>query len=272
MRNPLLYVAVGMKGIGKSKRTMDILQEYLQLVRQRVLLVDTQDEYWQIRSLRYDQVSLFSQHPEITIRRIRPFKFNGDEMTPDEKAELTGHILNNYRNGMLVLEDINDYLYDYVPMDIVGKILSQRHKGMDIIMHFHSLGAIQKKIWRHINVIRMHKCEDNVVDNKDKFTEKYELFKVAENLVNDQYFAGNIYFSLELLMAARKITGEFTEDDRQKAVEDYISQHYNKLINPYLNRQTMAGVKQYTRESAFQAEVERITSAYFNAGEELKNM
>ncbi len=271
-RAPYLYVVVGMKRTGKSKLTIDILRDMVKIGR-KSLIMDTQNEYSDrvlfpdIRTLPYNKVSLWTMHPEISIRRIPPFHFNGDEMTPDEKAQMVIHILRYIHNGTLLLEDINDYIYDYMPMDIVGKILSQRHKGTDIIMHFHSLGAIQKKIWRHINVIRMHKCEDSVADNKDKFPDKYELFSIAENLVNDQFFQGNKFFTVEILTNDRKIMGAFTVEDRDKAIELYIRGHYSKLIKPYLNQVDRLGSRDYTAATAFEAETRRICAMYFNDGD-----
>lgn len=269
MRPPMLYLGVGQKRTGKSKRTIDILRAMVRGGR-KVLIFDTQDEYGDrslypdIRTLPYNQVKLFAAHPEISIRRIPPFIMNtGEEMTPEEKERTVIHILRNYRNGALLLEDLNDYVYDYMPEDIVGKILSQRHKGMDIIMHFHSLGAVQKKIWRHINVIRLHKCQDAVIDNRDKFPERFELFKLAENIVNDQFYQDNKFFSVEIIMETNKIIGDFADADRDKAIEDLLRLQYARLIKPYLNQIDGDGKRQYTSVVAFEKETERLRSTYF---------
>src|SRR5271170_1400885 len=127
MRAPLLYLAVGMKRTGKSYRTMSILREMVGTLHRKVLIFDTQDEYSDrtaypdIRSLAYNNVRTFTMHPEISIRRIPPFHFHGEEFTPDEKAKTVVHILTNFRNGVILLEDLNDYIYDYMPEDVVGK-------------------------------------------------------------------------------------------------------------------------------------------------------
>lgn len=269
MRPPLLYVGIGQKRTGKSKRTIDILRSMAANGR-KVLIFDTQNEYSDrtlypdIRTLPYTSVGLFSAHPEISIRRIPPFILhNGEEMTPDQKADAVLHILRYYRDGALLLEDLNDYVYDYMPGDIVGKILSQRHKGLDIIMHFHSLGAVQKKLWRHINVLRLHKCQDAVVDNRDKFPERFELFKLAENIVNDQFYQDNKYFSVEIIMDTQKICGDFADADRDKAIEDYLRLQYSRLIQPYLKQVGGDGSRQYTAAAAFEKETDRIRTTYF---------
>jgi hypothetical protein len=270
MRKPLLYVAVGMKGSGKSRRTITILRAYRDQYHRKVLLMDNQNEYSEkqhypdVRTLGHNNIALFCAHSEISIRRIPPFKSNGEEMIPDEKAKMVLHILQYFHDGLLLLEDINDYVYDYVDPALVGKILSQRHKGTDLIMHFHSLGAIQKKLWRHIDVIRLHKTEDNVIDNRDKFSDKYEMFRIGELLVNKQYDQGNAYFNIELHMPQRKIVGGFSSTDRDEAIDEYISLHYTKQVNPYLNRRARGGKTQYTEETAFEAEHQRILKMYFH--------
>ena len=265
----MLYLGVGHKRTGKSWRTIDIARAMVRGGR-KVLIFDTQNEYADkvlypdIRTLPYKQVALFSAHPEISIRRIPPFILEtGEEMTPEEKEKVVIHILRYYRDGVLLLEDLNDYVYDYMPSDIVGKILSQRHKGLDIIMHYHSFGAVQKKIWRHVNVIRLHKCQDAVIDNRDKFPEKYELFKIAENIVNDQFYLDNKYFSVEIIMDSQKITGDFADADRDKAIEDYLRLQYSRLILPYLKQVNPDGSRQYTSVAAFEKETDRLRTTYF---------
>jgi hypothetical protein len=176
---------------------------------------------------------------------------------------MVSHILDNYTNGLLLLEDINLYIYDYMPQDIVGKILSQRHKGLDIIMHFHSLGAVQKKIWRHIDVIRLHHTQDCAIDNRDKFKDKYELFCIAENIVDAQFQQGNQYFNVEIKLDHNTINGAFTNRERDKAIDDYISLHYTQKVLPYLNRVDRTGERKFTAATAFEAEFTRIIRAYF---------
>jgi hypothetical protein len=273
MRPPLLYLAVGMKRTGKSYQTMRILRQMVAQLHRKVLIFDTQNEYSDkvqfpdIRTLAHNQIALFTLHPEVSIRRIPPFHISGsrsgEEFTPDEKAALVVHILSYYRKGAILLEDLNDYVYDYMPQDIVGKILSQRHKELDIILHYHSLGAVQKKIWRHINVIRLHKCEDSVLTNKDKFPDKYELFRLAELLVNEQFSAGNKFFFVEILTNENKITGEFGPEDRDKAIESYISLHYNSKIRPLLNQFARGGKRQFTEQTAFEAVYVELKTTYF---------
>lgn len=264
-----MFVVAGQKESGKSLTTLKLyIRPCLQGPRpRRSLIVDPHEEYAEyadIKTLPLDKIQLFSIHPIVEIRRIQTY-YHGAEMTPDQKAECVKHILNNYRNGILLLEDINEYIFDYMPGDIVGKILSQRHKGMDIILHYHSLGAIHKKIWRHINVIRLHKCEDSVIDNRDKFPEKFELFKIAENIINAQFAGGNRFFYLHINMPKREIIADVGTTEKEEAVNVYIQTFYKRLLAPYLNQRNAQNKKLYTHAQAWELERNRLMTTYFKA-------
>jgi hypothetical protein len=272
-RGPMLVLVVGKKKIGKSWTTREVLNQYVAgnpsagTRGRKSIIFDTQNEYSiypEILALALNNIALFSVHPEISIRRIPPFKLRtGEVMTPDEKAQAVQHILSNFRNGLVVLEDINEYIGDHLPQDVVGIILSQRHKGLDIILHYHSFGRVQKKIWPHVNLIRMHKCNDSVIDNKDKFPDKFECFSIAENIVNNQYNAGNIRFYLYIDFDMQKILCEITVQEKDEAVLQYLRRHHARLIKPYLDMRNAQGKKEYSYVTAFEAEKHRIIKTYF---------
>ena len=73
----------------------------------RVLILDVNDEFEEFRSMRVKDVEIFNVHPRIEIRRIRPFKDDGTRMTLRDIADTLYVILDKYRGGMLLIEDIN---------------------------------------------------------------------------------------------------------------------------------------------------------------------
>lgn len=275
MRQAKLVVVVGQKEIGKTRTTIAFLRKNAKgdpangIPGRKVLIFDTQNEYankeWypDIYTLPVDKISLYAANQELNIRRISPFKRNGDEMTPDEKCTVVLHILQYFTNGILLMEDTNDYIYDNMSQDIVGKILSQRHKGLDLYLHYHSLGRIQKKIWPHINFLRMHKCGDAVIDNKDKFPDKFECFKIAESIVSKQYLSGNTQFYLYIEMAKQLIRADISDEDRDIAINQYLSDFYNKKIKPLTDARGMSGEKKYDIGGAFKFQLENMINTYF---------
>ena len=112
-REPKLLVAVGKKGVGKSYTTKEMMNNYAYAnPKRRVLILDVNDEYFDVKAISIQDVPLFSIHPQIEVRRIRPFLDNGKRMTLDDIASTLFIILETFRNGLLLVEDINKYISD----------------------------------------------------------------------------------------------------------------------------------------------------------------
>jgi hypothetical protein len=186
----------------------------------------------------------------IEIRRIRPFLDNGKKMTLDDIANTLFLILENYRNGLLLIEDINKYISDTMPNDLVGAICTNRHIGVDIIIHYQSIGRITSKVWQNLNVIRMHKITDAVKRHKHKFEDKFEYLSIAEILINQEYEKGNKRFFLYVNVDDEKVYGAFTKQQFENAVTIFIQNNYSNIINPMLNARDERGNKLHTAQSA----------------------
>jgi hypothetical protein len=250
-REPRLMVAVGRKGCGKSYTTKKMMQEYAYVnPKRRVLILDVNDEYSDIKAIRIQDVPLFSVHPLVEIRRIRPFLDDGKKMTLDDIANTLFVILESFRNGLLLVEDINKYISDTMPNDLVGAICTNRHIGVDIIMHYQSIGRITSKVWQNLNIIRMHKITDAVKKHKHKFEDKFEYISIAEIMINNEYDKGNKHFFLYIDVDDEKVFGSFTNEQFENAVNIFIQNNYNAIINPMLNARDHTGKKVYSAQSA----------------------
>ncbi len=68
-REPKLLVAIGRKGSGKSYTTRKMIDQYVLgnpargVPGRRALILDVNDEYYDIKALRIQDVTLFSVHP-----------------------------------------------------------------------------------------------------------------------------------------------------------------------------------------------------------------
>jgi hypothetical protein len=252
-REPALVVAVGKKGVGKSFVTKKMMQDYAYVnPKRRVLIIDVNDEYYDIKAIRIQDVAIFSVHPTIEIRRIRPFLDDGKKMTLDDIASTLFIVLETYRNGLLLVEDINKYISDTMPNDLVGAICTNRHIGVDIIMHYQSIGRITSKVWQNLNIIRMHKITDSVKRHKHKYEDKYEYLSIAELIINKQYENGNKHFFLYVNVDDEKLNGAFTNAQYEEAVNSFIQINYSQIISPMLNARNEQGKKIHTPQTAIQ--------------------
>lgn len=256
MREPKLGVACGKKGVGKTYTTTKMIESYVKgdkkagIKPRRVLILDVNDEFEQYRAMSLLDVPLFSVHPKIEVRRIRPFNDDGRRMTLNEIADCLFFILENYRSGLLLIEDINRYVSDNLPNDIVGAICTNRHTDTDIIMHFQSIGRISPKIWQNMNWLRFHKNSDSVERHKNKFPDKVALLQIVENLVTKEYYGDNPRYYVYVDLDTETIKGKYTEKMLKDAIDSYVSMNYNQAVKPYINKRDDKGKKLYTPERA----------------------
>lgn len=264
-REPKLMVAVGKKSVGKSYTTMKLIESYVTgnpqkgVPARRALILDVNDEYQNIKAINISDVSLFSVHPIIEIRRIRPFLPNGKRMTLDDIAQTLFVCLEEFRNGLLLIEDVNKYISDNMPNDLIGAICTNRHIGVDIILHYQSIGRITAKVWQNLNILRMHKFTDTVDRHKHKFEDKYEYLSIAEIMINKNYIElNNKRFFVYADVDEEKIYGNFNKEFYTEAVNEFINKNYKHLINPMLQSRDFNGKKLYDNTTAYEKVKQRL--------------
>jgi len=269
-REPLLMIAFGRKGAGKSYATFELIKAYVRgnpekgVAPRRALIFDVNDEYTGIPSISLKSIVHFSIHPQVEVRRIRPFKEGtGQKMTIDEMVTALEFILNNYRNGLLLIEDVNRYISETMPKDIYGNIATQRHNGVDLIAHVQSIGRITPKLWANTTVIRFHKQTESVARHRSKYEEKYEYLCIAENIVNKRFMGGDKYFYLYADILTEKIYGRFTQEEFMEACDEYISFNYKAIVRPMLNKIDRNGRKSYTPAKAVEEVRKRLYQSYY---------
>jgi len=259
-REALLCAIIGKKGVGKTFQTTKVMKNYAFVSpRRRVLILDVNDEYTEFKAIALHDVGMFSVHPIIEIRRVRPFHANGKKMTLDDLADALFYILENYRNGMLLIEDVNKFISDTMPNDLVGAICTNRHSGLDIFLHYQSIGRITTKVWQNLNVLRFHKCTDTVQKHRKKFEDKFEYLYLAQAMVDFNYYKlNNKRFHLTINIDDEKIIGNYTDKLFNIAVEDFIAKNYSDCIAPLLRQRDASGKKNHTPQSAMQAVKDRL--------------
>lgn len=232
-----LGVAIGSKGVGKTYKTTELIQQYVVgnpakgIPGRKVLILDVNQEFEHVKTLDVEMVQAFSAHHAIEVRRILPRKKDGTKMTLDEVAATLLTIVQNFYGGMLLIEDINKYVSDHLPNDLVGAICTNRHSDVDVIMHYQSIGRIPPKVWGNLDYIRFHKIKESVARHANKYEDKAECLTLAENIVNDQYET-NPRFYLFVDVEMVKIKGNLTSDMISKSIKKYIYDNYKTLIKP----------------------------------------
>ncbi len=280
-REPMVMIAVGKKGVGKTVETMKQIYQYVAgnpakgVPPRKALIFDVNDEFsdfWyfgemrSVRPIAIKDILKYSIHPKVEVRRIRPYWDDGKKMSISDMNDVLAIILENYRNGLLLVEDINKYTNDSLKGDLVGSLATVRHIGVDLIAHYQSVGrAANPKLLGNTKMIRIHKTNDTVMRHKNKFEERAEILMLAESIVERKFEQGDERYCLYVNLDNSKIIGKFDDNDIEFAIGKYISKNHSETISPLLREISLdTGKKMYTQKTAIQYLLSSLRKKYFN--------
>jgi hypothetical protein len=245
-REAKFVLVIGKKGVGKTYETLKEISSYLKKARRKVLILDVNNEYGNVqqdhnnpnfpnvRALAADQVLQWMLNGIVEARRLLPVNANGTPLTDPEMQNLMKQVIKTFKNGALILEDITKIVSDSTPNDLIGALATQRHASLDIYIHFQSIQkAGHPKLWALSNLVRMHKCEDEVSRHANKFPDVVGMY-LTENIVAYK-FKNNKRFCAFYWKEDKKIKGLFDKKDFGQAIEMYL-QDNPTLFKKELNR------------------------------------
>ena len=143
-------------------------------------------------------------------------------------------ILQTFRNGLLVLDDISTYMVNPSSTDVISAIVSNRHKNLEICLHYQNFRTVRPVIWANVGVLRLHNVNERVelVSNK---VSNPECLMIAQALV-DYKFKTNKRFYLYVNYQEDKIYGAFSLRDFWTACYVYIKENNPKVYSAALKR------------------------------------
>jgi hypothetical protein len=243
-----LMTSTGVQGVGKTYQNMGVIARYvkdkidIKVRGRKVLIFDTNGEYTQeeflknghqvaIKTIALKDIKDFAKSPLVEIRRI-----DAKHLGIPEKKAILDFLVRTWKNGLLVLEDINTYVLNILAMEnVVGKIISLRHKAIDCLISYQSLRAVEPRIWQNSRWVRMHFQADDVDDIKGKVTNP-ELYKIAQLMVNHRYLnatkenMGERFF-VYITKFGRKLEGGFGKDEFMFACKGYLNLNKKKVTD-----------------------------------------
>lgn len=264
-----MMVTTGIQGVGKTYLNMYMIRDYVKdkfhnKVRGRKCLIfDTNGEYtkeqfakngienFEPKRIALKDVAEWSKANIAECRRI-----DAKHVGIKDKKEIVEYLLKSYRNGMLVLEDINTYIINVTHMEeIVGGLVNLRHRAVDLLISYQSLRPVEPRIWQNARWIRMHYQADNVMDIKGKVANP-TLMKIAQIIVNNKYFDGDKRFFVYIHNFANKIEGKFTKQEFMDACAGYLNAN-KKYIKEYKE------MKNCSQEEAISGQSEQFYDMYY---------
>lgn len=264
-----MMACTGIQGVGKTYQNMYIIKEYVKdkfynrVKGRKCLIFDTNGEYTQqqfekndipnfnVRTIALKDVPEWGKTNLVECRRI-----DAKNLSIKEKKDCMEYILKNYKNGMLVIEDINTYILSVTFMEnIVGGLVNLRHRAVDVLISYQSLRPVEPRIWQNSRWVRMHYQADNVMDIKGKVT-NVTLFKIAQLIVNTRYFGGDKRFFVYIHNFANKIEGKFTKTEFMDACRQYLSTN-KKYVREYKD------INNCSQEEAIDGQAQQYFEQYY---------
>lgn len=268
-REPQKLVAVGGTGVGKTHTSIGYVKDIYSNPKnpgaRKTLIYDTNMEFKDIKPLKANQIPAFNKQKSIEIRRVLPMDDSGRELGMDEKYDLLCDIIDNYsfRNGLLYLEDLNNYVTNAHTKHLINLLTTNRHKLLDIFINLQTYGALPPRIWGNVNILRIHKCNDSPFQTKIKnqLHGKIEPLRIADILVNDKTIADPRFY-VHVDFATLKISGNFSMDEFINSCKKYLALN-SKLVK------NLAKMESISNDTAKEKLIVRFVRAY-NGNVEIK--
>jgi hypothetical protein len=241
LREPKLMCVTGKKGVGKSYTTTKMIEQYVKdnpktgKKGRKVLIYDINMEYIKYKAISLDDIPKFANQNKPEIRRVLPIvQKGGVQMDLTQMQETLYEILKSFHSGLLLLEDINRYMLGAKSEEVISVLVTNRHKDLDIICHYQSLAPLDPRMWQNTSVVRFHKQQDEIKRYKNRVP-NYEMFALAEGLVNFKHNIGQTRFYVFVDNDYGKIMGDFSYGDFKEGCRWYLKKHPAELSS-YLKR------------------------------------
>ncbi len=264
-REARMYLACGEKGGGKSWETIRyLISDYVvpppssNQIPRKGLILDVNDEYraFGVRAISIENIPLFCAHPQTELRCIRPYTIGpggiAHKMSLDDILQALNKILNLYKGGVLLVEDISRIAAYNLKQDLLGAICTNRHNDCDVIMHYQNTNRPLPAVWENTNIVRLHHQKTSVY-NIDPKNANVELFRIGQIIVNRRHDAGQAHFFVHLDLDSDKIYGNFSGNEFMTAIIEMISERHSHYIKPLLDKRDVGGNKMYNYATALKA-------------------
>ena len=256
-RQPMIMLVCGETGVGKTYRNKLEIKQYMMdhlamgKKGRKVLAFDTNDDdYPGFRTVSPNHLKALTK---VSARRIRPFNSDGSPMDNEEKKQVITKIMKHYKNGLVVLDDIDHYMTGAKGQSMIGALCTVRHKGIDIILTHQSIAKITTSEWQNCTWLRLHHQVDDVTRYRERIP-KYEMVRIAQLIVDEQYeLSSNAFASGKLSIQDYKVQKSFFiyVNMREQRIKGCSRAAFIRASKKFIDQEQTRKVKRMLQEQDF---------------------
>jgi len=256
-REPMIMLVCGETGVGKTYRSRQEILHYLKddpttgKKGRKVLAFDTNShDYPLFKTVEPQYIKALTK---VSARRILPYNKDGSPMSDDEKKEVVENILRHFKNGLIVLDDIDHYMVGAKGQSMIGTLCTVRHKGIDILFTHQSIAKITTSQWQGCSWLRLHHQVDDVTRYKNRIP-SYELVRIAQLIVNEQYDIAVDAFKKQQLEKSQYVKQKsffVYVDMRGKRIKGCSKQAFIRATKKFIDQEQHAELKKMMHERHF---------------------
>lgn len=229
-RECLIQGVVGETGVGKSYQLHKEIKFYIGSANgrtgRRVLIFDTNGEYEEYREIKncsseqafMKELQAWDRSGKVDCRRI-----NAKNWSLKQKYHGLLWCHSYYKNGLLVVDDIDKIAAHTQSQEIISTLMGNRHDALDVILCHQSLDMPTTNFYRNVTIIRLHHQRSNEATIRNKTRGSFTIIKIASLIIDNQYRNGNIRFFLLINVRKEKIYGCTSEREFELACRKYLA-------------------------------------------------
>lgn len=162
---------IGLTGVGKTHKNIEAAKLYVKTIPgikngRKVLILNFQNEdgYRQFKTIppTAEAIKKFVAQKTIEIRQITPIDTDGTAMGNKRKVEVMKLVLQFFRNGLVIFDDIDGYAAfgTSSDKDLIGNLMGLRHRGCHTIFAHQAWRKIGVTESENVRFVRLHKGLD----------------------------------------------------------------------------------------------------------------
>lgn len=203
---------IGLTGVGKTHKNIEAAKLYVKTIPgvkngRKVLILNFQNEdgYRQFKTIppTAEAIKKFVAQKTVEIRQITPIDNDGTSMGSKRKVEVMKLVLQFFRNGLVIFDDIDGYAAfgTSSDKDLIGNLMGLRHRGCHTIFAHQAWRKIGVTESENVRFVRLHKGLDSptamAADKLSNFD--FNQVMIAYHAVEAQYeLANKMYESGQL--------------------------------------------------------------------------